>query len=50
MLEVHVKDKGKGIRGEDMKKIFTEFGQGEDDQDLNKDGLGLGLSICQKIV
>ena len=30
MLEVHVKDKGKGIRRKDIEKIFTLFGQGED--------------------
>ena len=33
-----------------MHKLFTLFGKMERTQDSNPDGLGMGLTICQKII
>ena len=45
-LEVSVKDTGKGIPKENMKKIFDRFYQA----DSSHPGPGLGLSICKAII
>ena len=50
MLCVQVADKGRGIGAEDIDKLFTMFGKLEDTDNLNQEGVGLGLTICQKIV
>ena len=50
MLCVQVADKGRGIGAEDIEKLFTMFGKLEDTDNLNQEGVGLGLTICQKIV
>ena len=49
-LQVHVQDTGKGIAKEELNKLFTFFGKLERTEDSNPDGLGMGLTICQKIV
>lgn len=43
-IEVAVRDTGKGIKNEDMNKLFTPFFTTKDS------GTGLGLAICQNIV
>ena len=50
MLYVHVVDLGKGIRQEEMSKLFKLFGKVERTEDINQDGIGMGLTICQKII
>ena len=50
MLVVHVIDKGQGISEEEMGNLFKLFGKLERTTDLNIEGTGIGLTICQKIV
>lgn len=38
-----------GISSENQKKLFKLFGTIENDKNLNKKGIGLGLYICKKI-
>ena len=49
-LQVHVEDTGKGITKEELNKLFTLFGKLERTEESNPDGLGMGLTICQKII
>lgn len=50
LLRVYVVDKGKGIKPDEMDKLFTLFGKIERTSEENVDGIGMGLTICQKIV
>lgn len=50
MLEVHVTDFGKGIRADDIEKIFGLFSKAESSSDMNFDGVGMGLHISRNIV
>ena len=50
MLRVTVRDTGIGIKSEDKERLFTLFGRLEDTAQMNTTGIGLGLSICMKIV
>ena len=50
ILRVSVEDTGIGIKPEDRPKLFKLFGKLEDTKDKNTSGIGLGLSICKKIV
>ena len=50
MLVVHVIDEGKGICEEEKSKLFKLFGRLERTADLNNEGMGMGLNICQKII
>lgn len=47
MVEIHVADRGKGIKVEDLEKIFHKFYRVENSR---SGGIGLGLSICQGLV
>jgi K+-sensing histidine kinase KdpD len=47
---VRVSDTGIGIKEEDRSKIFQMFGKLEATASINTTGIGLGLSICKKIV
>ncbi len=47
---IHVIDKGRGIRKKDQERIFDRFEQGESDDKTLRGSIGLGLSICRKIV
>ena len=49
-LKVTVKDTGIGIKLEDRDKLFKLFGKLESTALINTSGVGLGLSICMKIV
>ena len=46
MLTVHVVDQGKGIRQDEMSKLFKLFGKFERTEDINQEGIGMGLKIC----
>lgn len=52
---VEVADTGIGISSQDLPRVFDEFYRGEaveasDDPEIDTKGVGLGLSICRKIV
>ena len=50
-LKITVKDTGIGIKQEDRNKLFTLFGKLDGSSQVNNtSGIGLGLSICMKIV
>ena len=49
-LKMSVQDSGIGIKEVDKKKLFQLFGFVKDSQQLNKNGVGLGLVISQQIV
>ena len=49
-LVVHVKDTGVGIAAKDMGKLFTRFGKLHRTAAQNSEGIGLGLTIVNKIV
>lgn len=44
-----VQDEGKGISGEDLKRLFVPYYRLESDRD-RLSGLGLGLTLCKKLV
>ena len=44
------RDSGCGISEENQKKLFSNFGKLEASQEVNKQGVGLGLSICRDII
>jgi len=50
-LLIQIEDNGIGIRENDLGKLFTEFGRVVNSQttELNPQGVGLGLWICQRI-
>jgi signal transduction histidine kinase len=47
--KIEVQDTGIGISDVNQKKLFKTFGKLRDDQNLNDNGSGLGLTICKKI-
>ena len=49
-LQVLVEDKGRGIAKEDVEKLFCLFGKLEDTNEENVEGIGMGLTICKRIV
>ena len=53
MLSFKVKDTGLGIENNDKPKLFTMFsrvGSGEARRANNTKGVGLGLTICKRLV
>jgi len=49
-LAVSVSDRGIGIRPEDIKKLFSPFGQVDMSSTKRYEGTGLGLYLCKKIL
>ena len=49
-LKVNVRDSGVGIKQEDIIKLFRFFGKISSTKDINKGGMGLGLTISKLIV
>ena len=49
-LKVHVIDTGQGIEQNEMDQIFQQFGRVDRTSGMNRDGVGLGLNICQRIL
>ena len=43
-------DSGKGIKQDDMQKLFTMFGKLRRTASINSDGIGMGLMICKELV
>ena len=50
LLRVCVADTGKGIKKDDLNKIFKKFGKLKRTADMNADGIGLGLLISKQLV
>ena len=50
VLKVHVVDTGKGILAEDIDRLFKQFGKLHRTAEMNNEGIGLGLMICQNLV
>ena len=44
------RDTGCGISPENQNKLFMNFSKLKENQDSNKMGVGLGLSICKEII
>ena len=49
-LQVDVTDSGLGIKEEDLGKLFKFFGCLQRTKDVNKGGMGLGLTISKMII
>jgi PAS domain S-box-containing protein len=49
-MSVYVSDTGIGIREEDLKKLFTDYGQVDIKTNRSIEGTGLGLSITKMLV
>jgi len=49
-LKTEVVDTGIGMRQEDLQKLFKFFGTLSKSKDINRGGMGLGLSISKLIV
>ena len=43
-------DDGKGIPANDQERLFKRYGKLENNEDINKDGVGLGLLLCKHLV
>jgi len=48
-IKITVRDNGVGIKQNDIPKLFKLFGFLDSTQELNTQGIGLGLYICKKI-
>jgi len=48
-LKISVADTGKGIKKEDLEKLFSDFVQVDKDYIFNAEGTGLGLSITKRL-
>ncbi len=49
-IEFHVIDTGRGIKEEDMEKVFTPFERADEKQIRNIEGTGLGMSISTELL
>jgi signal transduction histidine kinase len=49
-IQISVRDNGCGIPNDELDKIFTKFYQVDMSNTREKGGIGLGLSICKKII
>ena len=49
-LTVRIKDNGIGIEEDQICKLFKLFGKLDDHRNLNTNGIGLGLSICDTLI
>jgi K+-sensing histidine kinase KdpD len=47
---IKIIDTGAGLTEEGMKKLFMDFGKLDENAHLNREGNGLGLSICKSII
>ena len=50
ILSVSVLDTGIGIKPEDLAKLFQFFSQVSSSKNINKSGMGLGLTISKMII
>lgn len=47
---ISVKDTGRGIKSEDINKLFTKFERLDVERNTTTEGTGLGLAITKKLV
>ena len=50
LLMISVKDTGRGIKSEDINKLFTKFERLDVERNTTTEGTGLGLAITKKLV
>lgn len=50
MLIISVKDSGRGIKAENINKLFTKFERLDVERNTTTEGTGLGLAITKKLV
>ena len=50
LLMISVKDTGRGIKSEDINKLFTKFERLDVERNTTNEGTGLGLAITKKLV
>jgi signal transduction histidine kinase len=48
-ITFEVRDTGLGIKPKDINKLFSMFGKLDDEEGINKNGCGLGLTICKRL-
>lgn len=49
-FDLIIQDFGCGIAPENLGKLFIDFSKMEDSASLNRNGVGLGLSICKILI
>ena len=49
-IKITVSDTGKGIKEEDMDKLYDRFYRSEENKDSDIEGTGLGLSITKSLI
>jgi signal transduction histidine kinase len=49
-VTIKIIDTGAGISPEGQSKLFMDFGKLDENAHLNREGTGLGFSICKKII
>ncbi len=49
-LVISVEDSGRGIKPEDISKLFNKFERNEEDKNTTIEGAGLGLAITKRLV
>ena len=49
-MNFEIEDTGPGIESEKLRLLFKAFGKIENNEGLNKNGIGLGLMISKDIV
>lgn len=49
ILNIAIKDTGRGIKKEDMNKLFRKFERIDEDQNTSTEGTGLGLAITKSL-
>ena len=49
-FSIEIKDEGVGIAPENLSQLFLDFCKLEATENINKEGTGLGLKICKRIV
>jgi signal transduction histidine kinase len=49
-VRVTVRDSGRGIPPDDLDRVFEQFFQVEQGDDVSRNGLGLGLFVCRDLI
>jgi signal transduction histidine kinase len=49
-FDLIVQDFGCGMSAENLSKLFIDFNKIEENASLNRNGVGLGLSICKMLI
>ena len=49
-FDITFRDSGCGISQENLEKLFLNFSRLQETAEVNKQGVGIGLSICKQIV